>query len=186
MDACVLMSEYYFEEALPRLLGLLSDPDPVVYRTAVKGLGIFGHQVLLPLLDLYNSTENSTIKACCIKAFVQVSVNFPDVTFPDQAISVLKLAIEDSNPVVSQSALMTLGHLSKQELESERVIPILIRACNSSNMAHAQSAVMSLAEVKSSKVDQCFASLISEESTDDLIKEFVESSMARRKSLFEN
>ena len=54
MDACVSMSENYFDEALPRLLDLLNDPDPTIYRTAVKGLGVFGHGVLFPLLDLYD------------------------------------------------------------------------------------------------------------------------------------
>jgi len=186
LDACVAMSENYFDEALPRLLDLLNDPDPAVYRTAVKGLGVFGHRVLPPLLDLYNTTENCTVKACCIKAFVQVAVNFPDTVFPEQAISALKLALDDTNPVVSQSALMTLGYFSKQDHEKERVIPILIQICKSKNIAHVQSAVMSLAEVESSQVDECFDSMINSLSTDSLIKEILESSMARRKSLFGN
>ena len=186
MDACVSMSENYFDEALPRLLALLNDPDPTIYRTAVKGLGVFGHGVLFPLLDLYDKTDNGTVKACCIKAFVQVAVNFPDAVFPEQAIQALKLALDDINPVVSQSALMTLGYFSKQEHEKERVIPILIQVCNSTNIAHVQSAVMSLAEVESTEVDQCFESMINNDSTDVLIKEILEASMSRRQSLFGN
>ena len=186
MDACVVMSENYFDEALPRLLDLLNDPDPVIYRTAVKGLGVFGHRVVHPLLDLYEKTSNRTVKACCIKAFVQVAVNFPEVAFPNEAIVVLESALDDVNPVVSQSALMTLGHFAKQEYEKERVVPILIQACNSANVAHVQSAVMSLAEVNSSDVDQCFASLINTESTDPLIKDILDSSMSRRQTLFGN
>ena len=186
MDACVVMSENYFDEALPRLLDLLNDPDPAIYRTAVKGLGVFGHRVVHPLLDLYKTTSNRTVKACCIKAFVQVAVNFPEVAFPNEAITVLESALDDANPVVSQSALMTLGHFAKQEYEKERVVPILIKACNSANIAHVQSAVMSLAEVNSSDVDQCFASLIKTESTDPLIKDILDSSMSRRQTLFGN
>ena len=186
MDACVVMSENYFDEAFPRLLALLNDPDPIVYRTAVKGLGVFGHRVLFPLLDLFNTTNSCTVKACCIKAFVQVSVNFPESVFPEQAITALKFALDDPNPVVSQSALMTLGYFSKLEHEKERVIPILIQACNSSNIAHVQSAVMSLAEVQSSQVDQCFMSMINNKSTDPLIDEILESSISRRQGLFGN
>ena len=186
MDACVVMSENYFDEALPRLLDLLNDPDPAIYRTAVKGLGVFGHRVVHPLLDLYKTTSNRTVKACCIKAFVQVAVNFPEVAFPNEAITVLESALDDANPVVSQSALMTLGHFAKQEYEKERVVPILIKACNSANIAHVQSALMSLAEVNSSDVDQCFASLIKTESTDPLIKDILDSSMSRRQTLFGN
>ncbi len=184
MEACVAMSEHYFDEALPRLLDLLKDPDPQIYRSAVKGLGVFGHQTLSPLLELYHSTENCTVKACCIKAFVQIAVNYPDTAFPDESIIVLKDALDDANPVVSQSALMTLGYFSKLEHEKERVIPLLIHACHSTNMAHVQSAVMSLAEVHSKQVDQCFANLINDESTDRLIKEVLEASMSRRQSLF--
>lgn len=184
MDACVEMAENYFDEALPRLLDLLNNPDPAIYRTAVKGLGVFGHRALSPLLDLYSSTHNCTVKACCIKAFVQVAVNFPEDAFPEEAISTLKLALEDANPVVSQSALMTLGYFSKQEHEKERVIPILVQVCDSENIAHVQAAVMSLAEVQSLQVDQCFERMIQNESTDLLIKEILESSMARRQSLF--
>ena len=186
MDACVVMSENYFDEALPRLLELLNDPDPTIYRTAVKGLGIFGHRVLFPLLDLFNTANNCTVKACCIKAFVQIAVNFPDVVFPEQAITALQLALDDENPVVSQSALMTLGYFSKQEHEKEKVVPVLIRACNSSNIAHVQSAVMSVAEVESTQVDQCFERMINHDSTDVLIKEILEASMSRRQSLFGN
>ena len=186
MDACVSMSENYFDEALPRLLALLNDPDPTIYRTAVKGLGVFGHGVLFPLLDLYDKTDNGTVKACCIKAFVQVAVNFPDAVFPEQAIQALKLALDDINPVVSQSALMTLGYFSKQEHEKERVIPILIQVCNSTNIAHVQSAVMSLAEIDSTEVDQCFERMINHDSTDVLIKEILEASMSRRQTLFGN
>ena len=178
------MSENYFDEALPRLLELLNDPDPTIYRTAVKGLGIFGHRVLFPLLDLFNTANNCTVKACCIKAFVQIAVNFPDVVFPEQAITALQLALDDENPVVSQSALMTLGYFSKQEHEEARVIPMLVQVCNSANIAHVQSAVMSLAEVESTQVDKCFASMINTDSTDPLIKEILESSMSRRQSLF--
>ena len=186
MDACVVMSENYFDEALPRLLDLLNDPDPAIYRTAVKGLGVFGHRVVHPLLDLYKTTSNCTVKACCIKAFVQVAVNFPGIAFSDQAITVLEHALDDANPVVSQSALMTLGYFAKQEHEKEKVVPVLIRACNSSNIAHVQSAVMSLAEVESTQVDQCFERMINHDSTDVLIKEILEASMSRRQTLFGN
>ncbi len=87
---------------------------------------------------------------------------------------------------MSQSALMTLGYFSKQEHEKERVIPILIQVCNSTNIAHVQSAVMSLAEIDSTEVDQCFESMINNDSTDVLIKEILEASMSRRQSLFGN
>jgi bilin biosynthesis protein len=43
---------------------------------------------------------------------------------------------------------------------------------------------MSLAEVQSSQVDQCFMSMMNNDSTDPLIKEILESSVSRRQGLF--
>ena len=84
--ACSLMAEYYSEQAMPELISLLHDPDPAIYRTAVKGLGMLGQQSLPGLLDLFKETDNGTVKACCIKALVQVSVYFPELAFPVETI----------------------------------------------------------------------------------------------------
>ena len=96
---------------------------------------------------------------------------------------VLEEALDDENPVVAQSALMTLGHLSKQDVEQNRVIPLLIKACNRSNIAHVQGAAMALAELDSPVVCDCLESLANDDSKDPLIREVAQSSIERRKSL---
>jgi len=181
--ACALMAEHYAEQAMPKLLSLLHDPDPAIYRTAVKGLGMLGHQSLPSLLELFEATDNGTVKACCIKALVQVSVNFPDLSFPVETIDILDKALDVPNPVVAQSALMTLGHLSKLDSEKERVIPLLIKACGRDNIAHVQGAAMALAELDSPLVDDCLENLASDESKDSLIREIAQASLERRDSL---
>ena len=145
--ACSLLAEQFPEKAMPRLFDLMHDPDPGVYRTAVKALGMIGHQSEPGLIQLFNSSDNGTIRACCIKAIVQISVSFPDDAFSVDTLTMLEKALDDDSPVVAQSALMTLGHLSKQASEEARVIPLLIKACDSSNIAHVQGAAMSLAAV---------------------------------------
>ena len=182
-EACVLLAEHYFLQSLPYFLDQLHDEDPVVYRTAVKGLGILGHEVVPELLRLFNETDNSTVRACCIKALVQISVNYPDQAFPDLTMLMLENSLDDPNPVVAQSALMTLGHLSKQDVEQERVIPLLIKACDRSNIAHVQSAAMALAELDSPMVHVCLQKLANDESKDSLIREVAEASLARREGL---
>lgn len=181
--ACSLMAEYYSEQAMPELISLLHDPDPVIYRTAVKGLGMLGQQSLPGLLDLFKETDNGTVKACCIKALVQVSVYFPELAFPVETIDVLERALDDPNPVVAQSALMTLGHLSKKDSEKECVIPLLIKACGRDNIAHVQGAAMALAELDSPLVTACLESLATDETKDSLIREVAQASLARRESL---
>ena len=181
--ACSLMAEYYSEQAMPELISLLHDPDPAIYRTAVKGLGMLGQQSLPGLLDLFKETDNGTVKACCIKALVQVSVYFPELAFPVETIDVLERALDDPNPVVAQSALMTLGHLSKKDSEKECVIPLLIKACGRGNIAHVQGAAMALAELDSPLVTACLESLATDETKDSLIREVAQASLARRESL---
>jgi bilin biosynthesis protein len=161
----------------------LHDTDPAIYRTAVKALGVLGHCALPDLLGLFKSAESGTVRACCIKALVQISVNFPDQAFPSEVMVVLEEALDDENPVVAQSALMTLGHLSKQDVEQNRVIPLLIKACDRSNIAHVQGAAMALAELDSPVVYACLESLANDESKDTLIREVAQSSLERRKSL---
>ena len=168
---------------MPRLLELMHDPDPGVYRTAVKALGMIGHKSVPDLIQLFGSSGNGTIRACCIKAIVQVSVSFPDEAFSIETLSMLEKALDDDNPVVAQSALMTLGHLSKQASEESRVIPLLIKACDSSNIAHVQGAAMSLAELDSPLVNQCLQSLTQDSSKDELIREVAQASLERRQSL---
>ena len=181
--ACSLLAEQFPEEAMPRLFELMHDPDPGVYRTAVKALGMIGHQTVPDLIQLFNSSDNGTIRACCIKAIVQVSVSFPDDAFSVDTLTMLEKALDDDSPVVAQSALMTLGHLSKQASEEARVIPLLIKACDSSNIAHVQGAAMSLAELDSPLVNQCLQGLAADEGKDALIREVAQASLERRESL---
>ena len=56
-EACLILSENYREEALPRLLDLFCHHDPKVYRAAVKGIGFFGSDAFDPLIDLYATTD---------------------------------------------------------------------------------------------------------------------------------
>jgi bilin biosynthesis protein len=99
-NACVLLAEHWPDQAMPYFFSKLHDPDPVVYRTAVKALGTLGHRTLPDLLELFQSSVDGTVRACCVKAIVQISVNFPDVSFPLEILSMLEQALDDSSPVV--------------------------------------------------------------------------------------
>ena len=108
-DACREMAEKYASEALPRLLDLFEHEDPKVYRGAVKGVGFFGYEAFLPVIELYGRTKNQTAKRCCPKAFVQLFKNFPNQPFPEEVMHLLRHSIEDSHPgqpffLVSHSA----------------------------------------------------------------------------------
>ena len=181
-DACREMAEKYASEALPRLLDLFEHEDPKVYRGAVKGVGFFGYEAFLPVIELYGRTKNQTAKRCCPKAFVQLFKNFPNQPFPDEVMDLLRDAIDDSDMVVVQGGLMCLGQLGKQQLGGDEAVQLLVNVLRNENVALVYSATQALADINHPLVASSLKSLI-ESSTDPLIKEAAESGLARHENL---
>ena len=181
-DACREMAEKYASEALPRLLDLFEHEDPKVYRGAVKGVGFFGYEAFLPVIELYGRTKNQTAKRCCPKAFVQLFKNFPNQPFPDEVMDLLRDAIEDSDMVVVQGGLMCLGQLGKQQLRGDEAVELLVNVLSHENVALVYSATQALADINHPLVASSLKSLM-ESSTDPLIKEAAESGLARHENL---
>ena len=181
-DACREMAEKYASEALPRLLDLCEHEDPKVYRGAVKGVGFFGYEAFLPVIELYGRTKNQTAKRCCPKAFVQLFKNFPNQPFPDEVMDLLRDAIDDSDMVVVQGGLMCLGQLGKQQLGGDEAVELLVNVLTNENVALVYSATQALADINHPLVASSLKSLM-ESSTDPLIKEAAESGLARHENL---
>ena len=181
-DACREMAEKYASEALPRLLDLFEHEDPKVYRGAVKGVGFFGYEAFLPVIDLYGRTKNQTAKRCCPKAFVQLFKNFPNQPFPDEVMDLLRDAIDDLDMVVVQGGLMCLGQLGKQQLGGDEAVQLLVNVLTNENVALVYSATQALADINHPLVASSLKSLM-ESSTDPLIKEAAESGLARHENL---
>ena len=181
-DACREMAEKYASEALPRLLDLFEHEDPKVYRGAVKGVGFFGYEAFLPVIELYGKTKNQTAKRCCPKAFVQLFKNFPNQPFPDEVMDLLRDAIDDLDMVVVQGGLMCLGQLGKQQLGGDEAVQLLVNVLTNENVALVYSATQALADINHPLVASSLKSLM-ESSTDPLIKEAAESGLARHENL---
>jgi bilin biosynthesis protein len=175
-EAYLAMVDYWPEESMPRLLALLGQSDVSVYRAAVKGLGAFGATALQPLADLFSSSPDGTVRACCVKAYAQIASNFPEQDFSPEAMMVLETALSDESPVVSQSAVMALGQVGAQAL------PLLIRICKGDNIAHVQSAAMALAEIPDPLAENCLREVLDAPSTDPLARQMVEASLGRLES----
>ena len=181
-DACVQMANNYASEALPRLLELFEHEDPKVYRGAVKGIGFFGNQAFLPIIELYGRTKNQTARRCCPKAFVQLFKNFPDQPFPGEVMELLRDSMEDSDMVVVQGGLMCLGQLGKQQIGGDEAVQLLINMLKNDNVALVFSATQALADINHPLVASSLNSLM-DSSTDPLIKEAAVSGLERHKNL---
>ena len=181
-DACLQMAENYASEALPRLLELFEHEDPKVYRGAVKGVGFFGYEAFLPIIELYGRTKNQTARRCCPKAFVPLFKNFPDQPFPDEVMELLRDSIADSDMVVVQGGLMCLGQLGKQQIGGDEAVQLLIKVLNNDNVALVFSATQALADINHPLVASSLKSLM-DSSSDPLIKEAAESGLTRHENL---
>ena len=181
-EACLQMAENYASEALPRLLELFEHEDPKVYRGAVKGVGFFGYEAFLPIIELYGRTKNQTARRCCPKAFVQLFKNFPDQPFPDEVMELLRDSIADSDMVVVQGGLMCLGQLGKQQIGGDEAVQLLIKVLNNDNVALVFSATQALADINHPLVASSLKSLM-DSSSDPLIQEAAESGLARHENL---
>ena len=181
-EACLILSEHYQEEAMPKLLELFCHHDPKVYRAAVKGIGFFGSSAFDPLIELYATTENQTARRCCPKAFVQLFKNFPDQPFPDSVMEMLEQGIDDTDMVVVQGALMCLGQIGKQQFKSEEAIRLLARSLSSENVALIFSASQALADIPNPMAEDALQKL-QEKNDDPLIQEAAQSALARLQNL---
>ena len=181
-EACLILSEHYQEEAMPKLLELFCHHDPKVYRAAVKGIGFFGSSAFNPLIELYATTENQTARRCCPKAFVQLFKNFPDQPFPDSVMEMLEQGIDDTDMVVVQGALMCLGQIGKQQFKSEEAIRLLARSLSSENVALIFSASQALADIPNPMAEDALQKL-QENNDDPLIQEAAQSALARLQNL---
>lgn len=177
-EASAAMAEHYPQEAIPKLLDLFCHDDPKVYRAAVKGIGFFGSSAFIPLIELYETTENQTARRCCPKAFVQLFKNFPNEDFPDEVMTMLDQGIDHPDAVVVQGALMCLGQIGKQDLKSEDAINKLKRALDSDNIALVYSASQALADIPNAKAKDALLVLL-DRTEEPLLKEAAESAIAR-------
>jgi bilin biosynthesis protein len=165
------------QQALPRLLGLLAQPDISLRRASVRGIGAFGAAALLPLADLLQASTDSTIRASCVKAYAQVASNKPGIQFPEAAMQAIEEALSDPSPVVAVAAVMALGQVGQQAL------PLLLNVVNGDNPAQAVAAVNALAQIDDPAVVQSLRDLQQQPEVDRYVLESLESALSRMSDL---
>jgi bilin biosynthesis protein len=172
-QAFTAMVQYWPEESMSRLLGLLDQQDVALRRASVRALGVFGEAALLPLASLYSSSDDGTTRASCIKAYAQVASNYPGLPFPDESMQALQVALADESPVVAVAAVMALGQVGEQATS------ILLQVIEGSNPALAVAAVNALAQISHPSVEHGLQALLDNEDTDSYVRETVISALLR-------
>lgn len=176
-QAFMAMVRDWPQQALPRLLGLLAQPDITLRRASVRGIGAFGAAALLPLADLLLASTDSTIRASCVKAYAQVASNQPGIHFPDSAMQALEEALGDDSPVVAVATVMALGQVGGQ------AVPLLQRVVGGDNPAQAVAAVNALAQIDHPAIERTLRDLQNQPQLDSYVRETLESALARIRDL---
>jgi bilin biosynthesis protein len=172
-QAFMAMVRDWPQQALPRLLGLLAQPDITLRRASVRGIGAFGAAALLPLADLLMASTDSTVRASCVKAYAQVASNQPGIHFPESAMQALDAALSDDSPVVAVATVMALGQVGGQAM------PLLLRVVGGDNPAQAVAAVNALAQIDDPAIEWTLRDLQSQPQVDSYVRETIESALAR-------
>jgi bilin biosynthesis protein len=173
--AMLELAEVRDENTIPRLMSNLGEEDVVYRRACVKALGVIGFDAVPPLIDvLLDPNKNSTIRTSCAKALAQIAVNYPDIPFPPEGIEALKTAVQDSDPLVNLTSVMTLGVIGSP------VVDILIEALKSTdNIAVAVAIINALGSINDKRAEEALTAFANDESADSYIRESATSALSR-------
>jgi len=167
------MIERWPVESLPRLMLLLSQPDIILRRAAVRAIGAFGAPALLPLAEVLNESSDTTVKTSCVKAYAQAAGNYPGIVFPNEVMVGLEKALMDESPIVGVATVMALGQLGSQG------VPLLLGAIKGSNPAQGVAAINALSQIDLSGMREEFIDLLERNELDSYVRESLKSAISR-------
>ena len=172
--AMVDIAETYDEQTITRLMGILGAEDVTYRRAAVKALGFIGADSIPPLVESLLNNDNVTIKASCAKALAQVASNHPELTFPENGMQGLKMAMNDPNPVVHIASVMALGVVGSPSLD------ILFETLKSTeNLGLAVAIINALGSIPDKRSIEVLTELMEDKSVDSYVKESATSALSR-------
>ena len=162
------------EETIPKLMSILDETDVTYRRAAVKALGVIGAEAVPPIVHDLLHSDNVTVRSSCAKALAQISVNYPEVEFPEEGLQGLKTAIEDANPIVHIASIMALGTMGSAAFE---ILSEALRTTD--NPAAAVAIVNALADLKDERSAQVLKDVSEDSSADRYVQESAVSALSR-------
>ncbi len=165
-EAYLKMAFYWPKESLPLLLANLDHENIALRRISVKALGAFGRDALLPLAELFSTSNSNIVRTSCLKGFVQVAINIQE-EFPPYAMKAIELAFLDESPEIILTLIPLLKLLEKQGIE------LLLRACRDDNILRASAAVTALGECDDPKAKKILKEMVDSPFVDKSLSESV-------------
>lgn len=172
--AMLELAEIKDEQTIPRLMSILAAEDVPYRRTAVKALGYIGLDAIPALVDGLVNNDDATIRTSCAKALAQVAVNHSDIVFPQEAIQGLAKGMQDANPVVNLSSVMSLGAIGVPAIE------VLLEAIKTTdNPALGVAIVNALSSIDDPRCLETLTAVSNDDSADSYVRESAVSALSR-------
>jgi len=169
--ACVDMALYWPDASIERLIVKLDTKNIEMRRKSVKALGFFGDAALLPLVKIFLTSKDLSVRISCLKVFVKIAAIEKYDPIPKCLEEVIEIALKDENPQTILALVSLLRQLYKQGL------PILILLTRDTNILRAKAAITALGEIDDPSAANCLKSLLNDSAIDSLLKESILFSM---------
>ena len=156
------------------LISVLDETDVTYRRAAVKTLGVIGADAVPAIVHELLHSDNSTVRSSAAKALAQISVNYPNLEFPEEGLQGLKTAIQDPNPVVHIASVMALGTMGPVAFDILRDALL-----TTDNPAVAVTVVNALADLKDERSADLLKQVSDDETADSYVKESAVSALSR-------
>ncbi len=172
--AMLEIAESRDKTTIPKLMSLLGEEDVTYRRAAVKTLGVIGFDTVPSLMETLATSDNVVVKASCGKALAQVSVNYPGQEFPPEAMAGLRKSMDDPNPVVHIVAVMALGTMGPQALDT------LVDGLNNvENISVGVAIINALGGIIDDRSMEVLQAISNDESKDPYLQESAKSAASR-------
>jgi len=168
------LAEVRDETTIPRLMQMLDETDVSHRRSAVVALGVIGVDAVPSLVETLLNSQNTTIKGSCVKALAQISLNHPEVTFPEMGLQGLKQSLNDPDPVVYIASAMALGQIGTPAID------ILVESLKTTdNLALSIAIINALGSIGDRRGIEVLTELAKDQSVDEYLRESATSALAR-------
>ncbi len=165
--ASLQMDKYWPDSSLERLILNLDISDLELRRKSVRAISSFGERVVEPLITLFLSSENDTLKLSCLKVFVRIANYNPQYIFPEGINAVVKLSLENNLPQINLTAVSLLKMLREEGKNS------LIQLLKSENLLIAKASIMALGELEDPEAESSLRELLNSSHSNEFIVESI-------------
>lgn len=170
------IAEIRDENTIPRLMNLLDEADVSYRRSAVVTLGVIGVDAVPSLVEALLNSQNTTVRGSCAKALAQISLNHPDLPFPEVGMQGLKQSLNDPDPVVHIASAMALGQIGVPAID------ILVESLKTTdNLALSIAMINALGSIGDHRGLEILTQLANDETVDEYLRESATSALSRLK-----